>query len=94
MVDVAEVKIWGDLVGAVRWDQEQQLGYFEYDAKFLQMGRDLSPLKMPIENGRRIYSFPELRMGIDELLRIVAEAKKNNQILTIHSTITVSIVDK
>ena len=37
---------------------------------------------------------PELRMGIDELLRIVAEATKNNQILTIHSTITVSIVDK
>ena len=61
MVDVAEVKIWGELVGAVRWDDEQKLGYFEYDNKFLQKGWDLSPIKMPIENGSRIYSFPELR---------------------------------
>ncbi len=61
MVDVAEVKIWGELVGAVRWDDEQKLGYFEYDNKFLKKGWDLSPIKMPIENGSRIYSFPELR---------------------------------
>ena len=38
MVDVAEVKIWGELVGAVRWDDEQKLGYFEYDNKFLKKG--------------------------------------------------------
>ena len=66
MVDVAEVKIWGELAGAVRWDLEQRLGYFQYDAKFLQKGWDLSPIKMPIENGSRIYSFPELRPGRGE----------------------------
>lgn len=66
MVDVAEVKIWGELAGAVRWDLDQQLGYFQYDTKFLQKGRDLSPIKMPIENGSRIYSFPELRQGRGE----------------------------
>jgi serine/threonine-protein kinase HipA len=66
MVDVAEVKIWGELVGAVRWDAEKQLGYFEYDVKFLQKGWDLSPLKMPIANGSRIYSFSELRIGRGE----------------------------
>lgn len=66
MVDVAEVKIWGELAGAVRWDQEQQLGYFQYNSKFLQKGWDLSPIKMPIVNGSRIYSFPELRLGRDE----------------------------
>ena len=66
MVDVAEVKIWGELAGAVRWDAVQQLGYFQYDAKFLQKGWDLSPIKMPIENGSRIYSFPELRPGRGE----------------------------
>ena len=66
MVDVAEVKIWGELAGAVRWDVEQQLGYFQYDAKFLQKGWDLSPIKMTIENGSRIYSFPELRPGRGE----------------------------
>ena len=63
MVDVAEVKIWGELAGAVRWDEEEQLGYFQYDAGFLQKGWDLSPIKMPIQNGSRIYSFPELRKG-------------------------------
>lgn len=66
MVDVAEVKIWGELAGAVRWDEEEQLGYFQYDTKFLQKGWDLSPIKMPIENGSRIYSFPELRKGRGE----------------------------
>jgi serine/threonine-protein kinase HipA len=63
MVDVAEVKIWGELAGAVRWDADQQLGYFQYNPAFLQKGWDLSPIKMPIENGSRIYSFPELRPG-------------------------------
>jgi serine/threonine-protein kinase HipA len=66
MVDVAEVKIWGELAGAVRWDLEQQFGYFEYDPKFLEKGWELSPIKMPIKNGPRIYSFPELRKGRGE----------------------------
>jgi serine/threonine-protein kinase HipA len=66
MVDAAMVKIWGELVGAVRWDAEQQLGFFQYDSKFLQQGWDLSPIKMPISDRSRIYSFPELRRGRGE----------------------------
>ncbi|MHB0756278.1 type II toxin-antitoxin system HipA family toxin [Polaribacter sp. M15] len=66
MVDVAEVKIWGVLAGAVRWDEEQQLGYFQYDPNFIEKGWDLSPIKMPITNGNTIYSFPELRKGRNE----------------------------
>jgi serine/threonine-protein kinase HipA len=66
MVDVAEVKIWGELVGAIRWDESQQLGYFQYDSKFIQKDWDLSPIKMPITQGSRIYSFPELRKGRNE----------------------------
>ncbi len=68
MVDVAEIKIWGEWVGAVRWDGSQQLGYFQYDTKFIQKGWDLSPLKMPISQGTQIYSFPELRIGRNETL--------------------------
>lgn len=68
MVDVAEIKIWGEWVGAVRWDESQQLGYFQYDTKFIQKGWDLSPLKMPISQGTQIYSFPELRIGRNETL--------------------------
>ena len=60
MVDVAEVKIWGELVGAVRWDENRGLAAFQYDKKFLSNKWDISPIKMPISNGDRIYSFPEL----------------------------------
>ena len=66
MVDVAEVKIWGELLGAIRWDESQQLGYFQYDLKFIQKAWDLSPIKMPIAQGSQIYSFPELRKGRNE----------------------------
>lgn len=66
MVDVAEIKIWGEMVGAVRWDESQQLGYFQYDSKFIQKGWDLSPIKMPISLGAQTYSFPELRRGRNE----------------------------
>ena len=66
MVDVAEVKIWGELAGAVRWDTQNQLASFQYDTNFLKRGYDLSPIKMPIQNGNRIYNFPELRKAKDE----------------------------
>jgi len=66
MVDAVEVRIWEELVGAVRWDSDQQLASFEYDQEFLTKGYDLSPLKMPIINGNRIYSFPELRKSKNE----------------------------
>lgn len=66
MIDVAEVKIWRELVGAVRWDLDQQLASFQYDKKFLAKGNDLSPIKMPIKNGNRIYNFPELSKAKDE----------------------------
>lgn len=65
MVDVAEVKIWGEYVGAVRWDSTRQLASFQYDKKFLTQGWDLSPIKMPIDQGELIYEFPELRKGRD-----------------------------
>jgi serine/threonine-protein kinase HipA len=63
MVDVAEVRIWNELLGAIRWDESRQLGYFQYAPKFIQKGWNLSPIKMPISQGSRIYSFPELRKG-------------------------------
>lgn len=66
MVDAAEIRIWGELAGAVRWDESQQMGYFQYAPKFIQKAWDLSPIKMPIADGSRIYSFPELRKGRKE----------------------------
>lgn len=65
MVDVAEIKIWGYLVGAVLWDDQQKLASFEFDPDFIKKGWDLSPIKMPIASGSRIYRFPELRKAKD-----------------------------
>lgn len=65
MVDVAEIMIWGELAGAVRWDERQQLASFQYHPDFLRKGWDLSPLKMPLLEGSRIYRFPELRRQKD-----------------------------
>lgn len=61
MIDVAEVRIWGELAGAVRWNPNRQIASFQYSENFLKKGIDLSPVKMPVKNGNRIYSFPELR---------------------------------
>ncbi|MEA1872932.1 MAG: type II toxin-antitoxin system HipA family toxin [Bacteroidota bacterium] len=61
MVDVADVKVWGDLLGAVRWDDRQQLAFFQYAPNVLKRNWDLSPIKMPLSQGSRIFSFPELR---------------------------------
>ena len=58
---VAEVKIWGKLVGAVAWDEETGYAFFEYDPTFRQLAWDLSPLKMPLDSAIRPFSFPELR---------------------------------
>lgn len=57
----AFVHIWGELVGAVAWDDTRGLASFEYDEAFKQKGWDLAPLKMPIRSGINIFSFLELQ---------------------------------
>ena len=61
MVDVAEIKLWGELVGAVQWNNTSKVASFQFSPNFLKKGIDLSPIKMPISEGDRIFSFPELR---------------------------------
>lgn len=60
-MQVAEVKIWGKLVGAVAWDTDRGFATFEFDPGFKQSGWDLAPLKMPVSDNRNQFSFPELR---------------------------------
>ena len=66
MVDAAEIKLWGEMVGAVRWDAQNQLASFQYSPAFLKKQWDISPIKMPIAEESRIFSFPELRKGKNE----------------------------
>ncbi len=60
-MQLAEVKIWDTLVGAVAWDEGRGLATFEYDAAYRRSGADLAPLLMPVRGPQGIYSFPELR---------------------------------
>lgn len=63
MVVAAEIWLWDQLVGAILWDERQQVAGFEFDGKFLRSGLDIAPITMPLGQGRRLHSFPELRRG-------------------------------
>ncbi len=60
-MEVAEVKIWGKLVGAVAWNNATGVASFEYNPRFKQLNLDLAPLKMPVSDNRNLFSFPELK---------------------------------
>lgn len=87
MITTAFIKLWGKTVGAVAWNPETRLASFEYDTKFIATGKDLAPLKMPIQNSaKRIFSFPELRdiktfKGLPGLLADVLPDDYGNQLI-------------
>jgi len=61
MVTTAFVKLWGERIAAVAWDQSQGLAFFEYEKKFAAANLQIAPIKMPL--GSQVFSFPELREG-------------------------------
>lgn len=64
-MNTAIVKLWGEEVGAVAWDEKTGLASFEYTPAFKRHGWELAPLKMPLTREPQIYSFPELRKDRD-----------------------------
>ncbi|SKB41449.1 type II toxin-antitoxin system HipA family toxin [Daejeonella lutea] len=92
-MEVAEVKIWGTLAGAVAWDPATGYAVFEYDPKFKRSGWDLAPLKMPLADNRSQFSFPELRKerdsehdtfkGLPGLLADALPDKYGNQLINL-----------
>jgi serine/threonine-protein kinase HipA len=93
MITTAYVKLWNHIVGAVAWDDENQLGSFEYTSNFIDKGWDIAPLKMPIRIGSQIYSFPELRAerqsvfdtfkGLPGLIADALPDKYGNQLINV-----------
>lgn len=93
MISTAFVKIWGETVGAIAWDSDQELGFFEYDKKFISKNWELAPLKMPAQSNQTIFSFPELKQsrnnefntfkGLPGLLADVLPDKYGNQLINI-----------
>jgi serine/threonine-protein kinase HipA len=61
----AFVKLWGELVGAVAWDEATGYATFEYDSRFRNKGWDIAPLQMPVSDRKRVFSFPALRRHSD-----------------------------
>lgn len=57
-MSVAEVKIWGMVIGYISWDDKTKGGLFEFERKFLKSGLDIAPLSMPLSeiNPSRIYT--------------------------------------
>ena len=92
-MNTAFVKIWGEVVGAVIWDEKTGSASFEYDVAFKKLNWDLSPLKMPIDAPKNIFSFPELRKnknsatdtfkGLPGLLADVLPDKYGNQLINL-----------
>lgn len=93
MITTAFVKIWGETVGAVAWNEATGIASFEYEPKFTQLDWDLAPIKMPINQGGRIFSFPELRAprnsefdafkGLPGMLADVLPDKYGNQLINV-----------
>ncbi|NLA48630.1 MAG: type II toxin-antitoxin system HipA family toxin [Bacteroidales bacterium] len=92
-MQVAEIKIWGKLAGAVAWDAATGIATFEYNPGFKQLKWDLAPLKMSITDNRNLFSFPELRKdknaaydtfkGLPGLLADALPDKYGNQLINL-----------
>lgn len=67
-MNTAFVKIWGELVGAVAWDDSRGIATFEYDSKFKSYNWDIAPLQIPIASDKKTFEFPALRKKSDAAL--------------------------
>ncbi|MES2558663.1 MAG: type II toxin-antitoxin system HipA family toxin [Bacteroidota bacterium] len=93
MMNVADVNIWGELAGAVAWDEKTGVASFEYAPSFKRLNQDLAPIKMPLAASKKIFSFPELRnnnqtgldtfKGLPGLLADVLPDKYGNQLINL-----------
>ncbi|MBA4257802.1 MAG: toxin HipA [Chitinophaga sp.] len=89
MITNAFIRIWDNIVGAISWDPQRGIAYFEYEPSFLNNLWDLSPIKMSTNNARgRIFSFPELIRnntfkGLPGLLADVLPDKYGNELINI-----------
>ena len=60
MTTVAEVRLWGRLIGAVSVEGPGAIAAFEYTPAFRRSGLQVAPLMMPLDD--RVYTFPELAL--------------------------------
>jgi serine/threonine-protein kinase HipA len=61
MATVAEVRLWGNLIGAVSLEEAARVATFQYNPDFVPSAIQLSPIVMPLS--QRLYQFPALPPG-------------------------------
>ena len=59
MVNLANVKIWDNIVGYLLWRDDTETATFEYAPEFKRLGLDLSPIEMPISQ-QRVFAFSNI----------------------------------
>lgn len=59
MVNLANIKIWDNIVGYLLWREETETATFEYAPEFKRLGLDLSPIEMPISK-QRVFAFSNI----------------------------------
>lgn len=58
MANLAEVRLWGKLVGALAYNPISKISTFEYAPKWIKGGIEIAPLRMPLSTQK--YQFPAL----------------------------------
>jgi len=58
MKNLAEVRLWGNLVGALAYDPVTKISTFEYGKEWVSKGCEIAPLRMPLSSKK--YQFPSL----------------------------------
>jgi serine/threonine-protein kinase HipA len=58
MTTIAEIKLWGNTIGAISLENDDKTASFQYDSEYIGSGIELSPLNMPL--AERIYRFSNL----------------------------------
>lgn len=58
MENLAEVRLWGQLVGALAYDPRSKISTFEYAPEWIKAGIEIAPLRMPLSSQK--YQFPSL----------------------------------
>ncbi len=55
-IKIAQVKLWGDFVGALALDESTNIATFEYTPEWLKNGVEIAPVHMPLQPGRFSFS--------------------------------------
>ena len=97
MVNLANIKIWDNIVGYLLWREETETATFEYAPEFKRLGLDLSPIEMPISQ-QRVFAFSNISretfLGLPGLFADSLQPKKASIMVSIDNTLFIRLIIK